>query len=152
MLCQEEAHPHPHVAELAAQAEHSSKSTSLEVDTSSEASSGTSRRSVIGLSDKELLKCAFSHPQTDRAEESPGVIGEYSLIKSSQLCVSLLWTLIGLHSTHQIKQNWVETTRWSTSLESHDPITWKWWCPKMSWRRSRGQWKTMDATRCWDHR
>uniref|UniRef100_A0A671X4Z3 Matrix-remodeling-associated protein 7 helical domain-containing protein n=1 Tax=Sparus aurata TaxID=8175 RepID=A0A671X4Z3_SPAAU len=42
---------------------------SLEVDSLSEASSVRSRRSFIGLSDKELLKCAFSHPQTEGATE-----------------------------------------------------------------------------------
>uniref|UniRef100_A0A3Q3L3H9 Matrix-remodeling-associated protein 7-like n=1 Tax=Mastacembelus armatus TaxID=205130 RepID=A0A3Q3L3H9_9TELE len=46
---------------------------SLEVDSSSEASSGRGRRSFIGLSDKELLKCAFSYPQTEGATESPGI-------------------------------------------------------------------------------
>ncbi|XP_037547449.1 matrix-remodeling-associated protein 7 isoform X1 [Nematolebias whitei] len=46
--------------------------TSLEVDQSSpEALSGTGRRSFIGLSDTELLKCAFSYPQTEGAPESP---------------------------------------------------------------------------------
>lgn len=81
----EEAHPHPHTEELATPVEHSSSTsslsvprpgcrrTSLEVDSSSEASSGASRRSFIGLSDKELLKCAFSHPQTEGATESPGI-------------------------------------------------------------------------------
>ncbi|XP_041830830.1 uncharacterized protein LOC121633036 isoform X2 [Melanotaenia boesemani] len=78
----EEAHPHPHTEEAAA-TEHSSTSSlsvpscgsrhmSLEVDLSSEASSGRSRRSFIGLSDTELLKCAFSYPQTEGATESPG--------------------------------------------------------------------------------
>nr|XP_057922795.1 matrix-remodeling-associated protein 7-like isoform X2 [Doryrhamphus excisus] len=42
-------------------------------DSSSEASSGRGRRSYIGLSDQELLKCAFSHPQTEGAAESPEV-------------------------------------------------------------------------------
>nr|XP_019963590.1 PREDICTED: matrix-remodeling-associated protein 7-like isoform X1 [Paralichthys olivaceus] len=46
-----------------------SRNTSLDVDLSSEASSG--RRSFIGLSEKELLKCAFSYPQTEGATESP---------------------------------------------------------------------------------
>ncbi|KAK0134366.1 Matrix-remodeling-associated protein 7 [Merluccius polli] len=31
------------------------------------------RRSLIGLSEKELLKCAFSYPQTEGATESPGL-------------------------------------------------------------------------------
>ncbi|XP_077407711.1 matrix-remodeling-associated protein 7 isoform X1 [Vanacampus margaritifer] len=42
-------------------------------DSSSEASSGRGRRSFIGLSDQELLKCAFSYPQTDGDAESPEV-------------------------------------------------------------------------------
>ncbi|XP_019726610.1 matrix-remodeling-associated protein 7 isoform X1 [Hippocampus comes] len=42
-------------------------------DSSSEASSGRGRRSFIGLSDQELLKCAFSSPQTDGDAESPDV-------------------------------------------------------------------------------
>ncbi|KAA8581365.1 matrix-remodeling-associated protein 7 isoform X3 [Etheostoma spectabile] len=80
----EEAHPHPHTEELATPVEHSSTSSlcvprpgcrhmSLEVDSSSRASSGASRRSFIGLSDKELLKCAFSYPQSEGATESPGI-------------------------------------------------------------------------------
>ncbi|XP_060950730.1 uncharacterized protein LOC133027673 isoform X1 [Limanda limanda] len=47
-----------------------SRNTSLDVDSSSEASWG--RRSYIGLSEKQLLKCAFSYPQTEGATESPG--------------------------------------------------------------------------------
>lgn len=75
---QEEAQPHVHPEDLAAQTDQSSSaSTSLEVDTSSEASSGRSRRSFIGLSDKELLKCAFPHPQAEGATESPGTNGEH---------------------------------------------------------------------------
>ncbi|XP_061562355.1 matrix-remodeling-associated protein 7-like [Phycodurus eques] len=42
-------------------------------DSSSEASSGRGRRSFIGLSDEELLKCAFSYPQTDGEAESPEI-------------------------------------------------------------------------------
>uniref|UniRef100_A0A1A8L6I1 Matrix-remodelling associated 7 n=1 Tax=Nothobranchius pienaari TaxID=704102 RepID=A0A1A8L6I1_9TELE len=49
-----------------------SRDISLEVDSSSEASSGRGRRSFIGLSDTELLKRAFSYPQTEGAAESPG--------------------------------------------------------------------------------
>ncbi|KAM3592299.1 uncharacterized protein V6R79_016347 [Siganus canaliculatus] len=72
VLSEEEAHPH--AEELAAPAEHSSStSMSLDVDSLSEASSGRGRRSFIGLSDKELLKCAFSHPQTEEATESPDI-------------------------------------------------------------------------------
>lgn len=56
----------------------SSTSMSLDADTSSEASSGLSRRSFIGLSDQELLKCAFSHPQTEGAAESPDGINDLS--------------------------------------------------------------------------
>ncbi|XP_037611698.1 matrix-remodeling-associated protein 7-like isoform X1 [Sebastes umbrosus] len=81
----EEAHPHPHTEELATPVKHSSSTSSLcvprpgcrhmnlEVESSSKASSGTSRRSIIGLSDKDLLKCAFSYPQTEGATESPGI-------------------------------------------------------------------------------
>ncbi|XP_008294186.1 matrix-remodeling-associated protein 7 isoform X1 [Stegastes partitus] len=78
----EEAHPHLHTEELAAPVELSSTSSlpgpasrdmSLEVDSSSEASSGRGPRSFIGLSDTELLKCAFSYPQTEGATESPDV-------------------------------------------------------------------------------
>lgn len=46
---------------------------SLEVDSSSKASPGRVRRSFIGVSGKELLKCAFSYPQTEGATESPGI-------------------------------------------------------------------------------
>ncbi|XP_029933337.1 matrix-remodeling-associated protein 7 isoform X2 [Myripristis murdjan] len=77
----EETHAHPPTEEVAASVERStsspssdrppSREMSLDVDSSSEASSGRSRRSFIGLSDKELLKCAFSHPQTEGATESP---------------------------------------------------------------------------------
>uniref|UniRef100_A0A8D3BZZ2 Matrix-remodeling-associated protein 7 helical domain-containing protein n=1 Tax=Scophthalmus maximus TaxID=52904 RepID=A0A8D3BZZ2_SCOMX len=49
---------------------------SLEADSSSEAPSGKGRRSFIGLSEKEILKCAFSYPQTEGAAESPEVNGE----------------------------------------------------------------------------
>ncbi|XP_034414969.1 uncharacterized protein LOC117748930 [Cyclopterus lumpus] len=74
-----EAYPQPHT-----EVEHSSISslsvprpgsrhTNLEKDSLSEASSGMSRRSFIGLSDKQLLKCAFSHPQTEGATESPEI-------------------------------------------------------------------------------
>lgn len=72
----EEAHSHPHCEELETPADRSrpgSRNTSLEVDSSSEASSGRSRRSLIGLSDTELLKCAFSYPQTEGATERPGI-------------------------------------------------------------------------------
>ncbi|XP_030255065.1 matrix-remodeling-associated protein 7 isoform X1 [Sparus aurata] len=70
----EEAQPHDHSEEQETPGEHSSStSMSLEVDSLSEASSVRSRRSFIGLSDKELLKCAFSHPQTEGATESPDV-------------------------------------------------------------------------------
>ncbi|XP_055360535.1 uncharacterized protein LOC114845821 isoform X2 [Betta splendens] len=72
----EEASPPPHPGEGATQAElcsstrspsvPGSRNTSLEGDPSG-------RRSFIGLSDKELLKCAFSHPQTEGATESPEV-------------------------------------------------------------------------------
>ncbi|XP_028331150.1 matrix-remodeling-associated protein 7 isoform X1 [Gouania willdenowi] len=48
-----------------------SQNTNLDVETPSEASSGTGRRSFIALSDTELLKCAFSRPQTEEATESP---------------------------------------------------------------------------------
>ncbi|XP_038592465.1 uncharacterized protein LOC119916497 isoform X2 [Micropterus salmoides] len=71
----EEAHPHPHSEELATPVEHSS-STSMSLDWSPEASSGRGRRSFIALSDKELLKCAFSHPQTEGATESPDINDE----------------------------------------------------------------------------
>ncbi|XP_061667347.1 matrix-remodeling-associated protein 7-like [Syngnathoides biaculeatus] len=85
----EEAQPHPPNEEpepptvVASPAERSSSSSasSLSVprvdsrhtsfDSSSEASSGRGRRAFIGLSDQELLKCAFSYPQTDGEAESP---------------------------------------------------------------------------------
>ncbi|XP_039992054.1 uncharacterized protein LOC120794790 [Xiphias gladius] len=79
----EEAHPLSQNEELTAPVEHSTSSPSipspgsrhmsLEVDSSSEASSGRGHRSFIGLSDKELLKCAFSYPQTEGVTESPGI-------------------------------------------------------------------------------
>ncbi|KAM8730414.1 uncharacterized protein LOC119009481 isoform X1 [Acanthopagrus latus] len=70
----EEAQPHDHSEEQETPGEHSSStSMSLDVDSSSDASSVRSRRSFIGLSDKELLKCAFSHPQTEGATESPDI-------------------------------------------------------------------------------
>ncbi|KAG7506323.1 hypothetical protein JOB18_003017 [Solea senegalensis] len=64
--------------------EHSSSSTSnlftsrpesrkLSSDSSLEASSRRSCGSLFGLSDKELLKCAFSHPQSEGATESPEI-------------------------------------------------------------------------------
>ncbi|KAK2884592.1 hypothetical protein Q8A73_021066 [Channa argus] len=79
----DEAHANPHTEELATQVDHSSSTSSLSVprpgsrnmslegDSSSETSSD--RRSFIGLSDKDLLKFAFSHPQTEEATESPGI-------------------------------------------------------------------------------
>ncbi|XP_040885584.1 uncharacterized protein LOC121175803 isoform X1 [Toxotes jaculatrix] len=81
----EETHPQLHTEELATPVEHSSSTSSLsiprpgsrhmslEVDSSCETSSGRGRTSFIGLSDKELIKCAFSHPQTEGATESPGI-------------------------------------------------------------------------------
>ncbi|XP_073345524.1 uncharacterized protein mxra7 isoform X1 [Pagrus major] len=70
----EEAQPHADSEEQETSGERSSStSMSLEVDSSSDASSVRSRRSFIGLSDKELLKCAFSHPQTEGATESPDI-------------------------------------------------------------------------------
>ncbi|XP_054898429.1 uncharacterized protein LOC129367842 isoform X1 [Poeciliopsis prolifica] len=71
----EQGHPHFH-AEGGAAVESSSSTSSLsvpslEVDSSSEVSSAMGRRSFIGLSDTELLKCAFSYPQTEGATESP---------------------------------------------------------------------------------
>ncbi|TNN52688.1 hypothetical protein EYF80_037068 [Liparis tanakae] len=78
-----EAYPQPHAEELAAPVEHfvsslsvprpGSRHTNLEADSLSEASSGMTPRSFIGLSDKELLKCAFLHPQTEGATESPEI-------------------------------------------------------------------------------
>ncbi|KAM9716397.1 matrix-remodeling-associated protein 7 isoform 1-T1 [Menidia menidia] len=79
----EEEYSHLHTEE-AARAERSSTSslpvpnsgavrTSLDVDASSEASSERSRRSLIGLSDTELLKCAFSYPQKEGATDNPGI-------------------------------------------------------------------------------
>nr|XP_020486448.1 matrix-remodeling-associated protein 7-like [Labrus bergylta] len=62
-----------------------SPSTSLEVDSSSEASSGRSRRSFIGLSDKELLKCAFSHPQTEGVTENPDINDDGDTDENSSL-------------------------------------------------------------------
>ncbi|XP_075889688.1 matrix-remodeling-associated protein 7 isoform X2 [Nelusetta ayraudi] len=57
--------------------EHASPTpTYPEVDSSSEASSGRSRKSFIGLSDKELLKCAFSHLQAEGATESPELLDD----------------------------------------------------------------------------
>lgn len=85
VLWQEEAQPHDHSEEQETPGEHSSStSMSLDVDSSSDASSVRSRRSFIGLSDKELLKCAFSHPQTEGATESPDINGEHDW-KSSEL-------------------------------------------------------------------
>ncbi|XP_067431966.1 uncharacterized protein [Thunnus thynnus] len=77
----EEAQPNPRTEELATPVVHSSftsslsvprpgsRHTSLDVDSSP----GRCRTSFIGLSDKELLKCAFSHPQTEGATESPEI-------------------------------------------------------------------------------
>ncbi|KAM8888775.1 matrix-remodeling-associated protein 7 isoform 1-T1 [Synchiropus picturatus] len=50
--------------------------SSLDVDSSSDTSSGRGRRSYIGLSDEELLKCAFSSMQNEAATESPDIIAE----------------------------------------------------------------------------
>ncbi|KAK9530159.1 hypothetical protein VZT92_011681 [Zoarces viviparus] len=84
----EEAHLHPHTEGLAAPVEQSSSTSSLsvprpgsrhrslEADSWSEASSRMSRRPFIGLSDKELLKFAFSYPQTEGAAESPEINDE----------------------------------------------------------------------------
>lgn len=72
----EEAHSHPQSEELETPADGSrpgSRNTILEVESSSDASSGTGRRSLIGLSDTELLKCAFSYPQTEGASERAGM-------------------------------------------------------------------------------
>ncbi|CAL8301062.1 unnamed protein product [Lota lota] len=48
------------------------RSRSYDLDSPSAATSGVGRRSLIGLSEKELLKCAFSYPQTEGVSESPG--------------------------------------------------------------------------------
>uniref|UniRef100_A0A3P8RES9 Matrix-remodeling-associated protein 7 helical domain-containing protein n=1 Tax=Astatotilapia calliptera TaxID=8154 RepID=A0A3P8RES9_ASTCA len=72
----EEAHSHPQSEELETLADWSrpgSRNTILEAESSSNASSGTGRRSLIGLSDTELLKCAFSYPQTEGASERAGM-------------------------------------------------------------------------------
>lgn len=72
----EEAHSHPQSEELETLADWSrpgSRNTILEAESSSNASSGTGRRSLIGLSDTELLKCAFSYPQTEGASERVGM-------------------------------------------------------------------------------
>ena len=54
-----------------------SRSKSYDVDSPSAAASlGVGRRSLIGLSEKELLKCAFSYPQTEGISESPDVDGK----------------------------------------------------------------------------
>ncbi|XP_060884493.1 uncharacterized protein LOC132955601 isoform X1 [Labrus mixtus] len=62
-----------------------STSTRLEVDSSSEASSGRTRRSFIGLSDKELLKCAFSHPQTEGVTANPDINDDGDTDENSSL-------------------------------------------------------------------
>lgn len=72
----EEAHSQPQSEELETLADWSrpgSRNTILEAESSSGASSGTGRRSLIGLSDTELLKCAFSYPQTEGASERVGM-------------------------------------------------------------------------------
>lgn len=72
----EEAHSHPQSEELETLADWSrpgSRNTILEAESSSDASSGTGRRSLIGLSDTQLLKCAFSYPQTEGASERAGM-------------------------------------------------------------------------------
>ncbi|KAM8837471.1 matrix-remodeling-associated protein 7 [Spinachia spinachia] len=80
----EEAHLRPRTGELPTPVECSSTSNpcvpkigcshkSLEGVSLSDAPSGTGRRSFIGLSDRELLKCAFSYPQTEGATESPEI-------------------------------------------------------------------------------
>ncbi|XP_037133861.1 matrix-remodeling-associated protein 7-like isoform X1 [Syngnathus acus] len=79
----EEPEPAPVAAAVTERSSSSSAASSLSVpqpdsrhgsfDSSSEASSGRGRRSFIGLSDQELLKCAFSSPQTNGDTESPGV-------------------------------------------------------------------------------
>ncbi|XP_006791043.1 uncharacterized protein LOC102776975 isoform X1 [Neolamprologus brichardi] len=72
----EEAHSHPQSEEQETLADWSrpgSRNTILEAESSSDASSGTGRRSLIGLSDTQLLKCAFSYPQTEGASERAGM-------------------------------------------------------------------------------
>ncbi|XP_077595056.1 matrix-remodeling-associated protein 7 [Stigmatopora nigra] len=54
-------------------------------DSSSEASSGRGRRSFIGLSDQELLKCAFSDHQTDGDPESPEVNDKSEFLANDSL-------------------------------------------------------------------
>ncbi|XP_077482687.1 uncharacterized protein LOC144093220 [Stigmatopora argus] len=54
-------------------------------DSSSEASSGRGRRSFIGLSEQELLKCAFSDPQTDGDAESPEVNDKSEFLANDSL-------------------------------------------------------------------
>ncbi|KAM9424169.1 matrix-remodeling-associated protein 7 [Pholidichthys leucotaenia] len=58
-----------HTEEMGTSSGHSSRNMSVDID-SSESSSGRGRRSLIGLSDTELLKCAFSYPQTEGSMES----------------------------------------------------------------------------------
>ena len=54
-----------------------SRSKSYDLDSPSAAASlGVGRRSLIGLSEKELLKCAFSYPQTEGFSESPDFDGK----------------------------------------------------------------------------
>ncbi|XP_034049746.1 uncharacterized protein LOC117530899 isoform X2 [Thalassophryne amazonica] len=78
-----DARPNAYSEELATAVEHlpsssrlsshrpASRAASLDMDTSAEAPSGRGCTSIIGLSDQQLLKCAFSHPQTEGAAESP---------------------------------------------------------------------------------
>ncbi|XP_076007592.1 matrix-remodeling-associated protein 7 isoform X1 [Genypterus blacodes] len=75
----EESHLHPHTEELTEFPPSTSSLTdhrpalwvtSLDVDSSAEASSESSHRSFIGLSEKDLLKCAFSSFQSEGATES----------------------------------------------------------------------------------
>ncbi|XP_028264327.1 matrix-remodeling-associated protein 7 isoform X2 [Parambassis ranga] len=67
----EEAQPRPHPEDLSSTSSLATPrpGSSLEVDRSARGG----RRSFIGLSETELLKCAFSHPQTEGATESPAI-------------------------------------------------------------------------------
>lgn len=85
VLSEQEAHLQTPCEDPAPPVDHSSSTSSvsiprpessLDVDSSSDTSSGRGRRSFIGLSDEELLKCAFSSLQNEGATESPDIIEE----------------------------------------------------------------------------
>lgn len=123
ILWQEEPHTHPHAEDLtefspspSSLSDHSSapRATSSDVDSPAEVSLERSHRSFIGLSEKELLKCAFSSTQSEGATESPEINGEQTILPTTMYwCINRCKPLsCNFSSVSFYSQIWLRFTRW----------------------------------------